>query len=148
MKVAKDGIRSIVKVGYDNRVHKTFRGTDKEERYANEIRVLEVLEARGCEYVPRLLDHDEESLTIVTTNAGSPAEGKISKEKAASLFRELEEEFGIVHDDPFPRNIVYNARMGRFFIIDFELAEVKPDPKQNCEEERPHRDLAWSGKTR
>ncbi len=36
MKIAKDGIRSIVKVGYDGRVHKTFRGTDREERFANE----------------------------------------------------------------------------------------------------------------
>jgi hypothetical protein len=30
MKIAKDGIRSIVKIGYDGRVHKTFRGTDRE----------------------------------------------------------------------------------------------------------------------
>ena len=48
MKIAKDGIRSIVKVGYDGRVYKTFRGTDKEERFANEVRVLKALEARGC----------------------------------------------------------------------------------------------------
>ena len=70
MKIAKDGIRSIVKVGYDGRVYKTFRGSDKDERFANEVRVLNVLEARGCDYVPRLLDNDPQTLTIVTTNDG------------------------------------------------------------------------------
>ncbi|MAB76561.1 MAG: hypothetical protein CMO47_08910 [Verrucomicrobiales bacterium] len=148
MKIAKDGIRSIVKVGYDGRVYKTFRGSDKDERFANEVRVLNVLEARGCDYVPRLLDNDPQTLTIVTTNAGSPAENSISKAKADALFRELAEEYGVVHNDPFPRNITYNQRMGRFCIIDFELAEVKADPKQLHEEEKAHRSLSWCGLTR
>ncbi len=47
MKIAKDGIRSIVKVGYDGRVHKTFRGTDRDIRFANEVKVLKALEERG-----------------------------------------------------------------------------------------------------
>lgn len=148
MKIAKDGIRSIVKVGYDGRVHKTFRGTDKEARFANEVRVLKALEARGCDYVPRLLDADPETLTMVTTNCGTPAENTISEAKAEALFEELEKEYGVMHDDPFPRNITYNSRMGRFCIIDFELAEVREDPKHRCEESEPHRVLAWSGMTR
>ncbi len=148
MRVAKDGIRSIVKVGYDGRVHKTFRGTDKEERFANEVRVLKVLEVRGCDYVPRLLDSDPETITIITTNCGAPAEETISEGKAAMLFKELAEDYGVVHDDPFPRNITYNSRMGRFCIIDFELAEVKDDPKNGSEEEEAHRAISWCGLTR
>lgn len=148
MKIAKDGIRSIVKVGYDGRVHKTFRGTDKEKRFENEVRVLNALEARGCDYVPRLLDQDPDSLTIVTTNCGSPAENSISDAKAEALFEELEKEYGVVHDDPFPRNITYSARLGRFCIIDFELAEVLDDPREECDETEPHRVLGWSGVTR
>ncbi|MDF2376639.1 MAG: protein phosphatase 2C domain-containing protein [Verrucomicrobiales bacterium] len=148
MKIAKDGIRSIVKVGYDGRVHKTFRGTGKEERFANEVRVLNALEARGCDYVPRLLNQDPETLTIVTTNCGAPAENSISEGRAAELFAELEADYGVVHDDPFPRNITYSARMGRFCIIDFELAEVKEDPQHQCDETEPHRVLTWAGLTR
>jgi len=148
MRIAKDGIRSIVKVGYDGRVHKTFRGTDREERFANEVRVLRVLEARGCDYVPRLLDHDPDTLTIITTNCGAPAEATVGEEKAAAIFAELEREFGVVHDDPFPRNITYSAQMGRFCIIDFELAEVREDPQQRHTEEEAHRNVAWSGLTR
>lgn len=148
MKIAKDGIRSIVKVGYDGRVHKTFRGTGKEERYENEIKVLRALEARGCEIVPRLLEADPDTLTIVTTNCGAPAESAISEERAAELFKSLEDDFGIVHDDPFARNITYHSRLGQFCVIDFELAKILADPKQRGEGDEAHRRLEWCGLTR
>lgn len=147
MKIAKDGIRSIVKIGYDGRVHKTFRGTDNDKRFQNEVRVLKSLEARGCDFVPRLLESDPETLTIITTNCGAPAEASISEGKAAELFEILEKEYGVVHDDPFPRNITYNARQGHFCIIDFELAQIKEDPKHRCDEEEAHRTLQWCGLT-
>ncbi len=148
MKIAKDGIRSIVKVGYDGRVHKTFRGTDKEDRFENEVKVLKALEARGCEIVPRLLDSDPETLTIVTTNCGAPALGSISEAKASELFKMLEDEYGVVHDDPFPRNITYNARMGQFCVIDFELAKILEDPKRRADGDEAHRGLQWCGLSR
>lgn len=148
MKIAKDGIRSIVKVGYDGRVHKTFRGTDRDERFANEVRVLKALEARSCDFVPRLLDSDPETLTIVTTNCGAPAEQSISEERAAELFARLQDEFGIVHDDPFPRNITYNSRLGQFCVIDFELAKILEDPQHRADADEAHRRLEWCGLTR
>lgn len=148
MRIAKDGIRSIVKVGYDGRVYKTFRGTGREERYANEVRVLKVLEARGCSFVPRLLDEDPEDLTIVTTNCGAPAEKTISEEKSKQLFQRLEDEYGVVHDDQFPRNITYNARVGQFCVIDFELSEIKDAPGECSKEEEAHRKLEWCGLTK
>lgn len=123
MRIAKDGLRSIVRIGYDGRVYKTFRGTGAEERFANEVRVLQVLEDRGCEFVPRLIESDAETLTLVTTNCGQPAVS-ISDGKAEGLFDELEQKFGVVHDDPYPRNITYHHDMGRFCVIDFELATV------------------------
>ncbi len=145
MKVAKDGIRSIVHIGYDGRVHKQFRGTDSDKRYANEVHVLKALEARGCDFVPRLLDQDDETLTLVTTNCGAPAEKVISKERAEELFQRLEDEFGVVHDDPFPRNITYNDKAGHFCVIDFELAEVKEDPQKRDGGDEAHRSLQWFG---
>lgn len=123
MKIAKDGIRSIVRVGFDGRVFKTFRGTDADKRFANEVRVLTVLEERGCDYVPRLLEHDPDTLTIVTTNCGQPVQS-ISEEKCQELFGDLKQRYGVVHDDPFDRNITYSQTLGRFCIIDFELAQV------------------------
>jgi serine/threonine protein phosphatase PrpC len=131
VRIAKDGLRSKVRIGYDGRVYKTFRGTGADERFANEVRVLKVLEDRGCEYVPRLIDSDPDTLTLVTTNCGQPAEDAISEAKAATLFEELKERYGVVHDDPFPRNITYHRDLGRFCIIDFELAEVLPHGEES-----------------
>lgn len=142
MKIAKDGIRSIVRVGYDGKVYKTFRGTDSDKRFENEIRVLKVLEARGCDYVPKLLDSDPDTLTIVTTNCGKPV-SKLSDEKTKSLFDELQREYGVIHDDPFDRNITYHERMGRFCIIDFELAQILDE-----EPESAGVVVSWAGETR
>lgn len=127
MRKLKDGIRSLVKIDFHGNVHKYFRGTDREDRFANEIRVLKALEERGCEYVPRYVDSDSDELHLVTTNCGSPAPN-ISKKKSDSLFQELEEVYGVRHDDPESRNITYDDKAGRFCIIDFELATLLEKP--------------------
>ncbi|MGI9241764.1 MAG: protein phosphatase 2C domain-containing protein [Verrucomicrobiales bacterium] len=145
MKIAKDGLRSKVRIGYDGRVYKTFRGTGADERFANEVHVLKVLEDRGCDYVPRLIDSDPDTLTLVTTNCGQPAEETISESKAAKLFAELKEGFGVVHDDPFPRNITYHRDLGRFCIIDFELAEVLERGEEEDREDSKGFSIDWFG---
>ena len=70
MQEVKDTQRALVRIGYDGRVHKTFRGPLARERFENEVRVLRHLEARGCEFVPRVLEADPENLYLVTTNCG------------------------------------------------------------------------------
>lgn len=146
MRIAKDGIRSIVRVGFDGRVFKTFRGTDAAKRFANEVRVLKVLEERGCDFVPRLLDSDEATLTITTTNCGKPV-ASLSQSKCEELFAELTEKFGVVHDDPFDRNVTYHANMGRFCIIDFELAEVLDWNESGSSDTEKDLVLSWFGMT-
>ena len=123
----KDGIRSSVKIDFYGHVHKRFRGTDADKRYAMEVRVLKELEVRGCDYVPRLLEEHPEELYFVSTNCGKPAD-QISKEKSDQLFAILERDFGVRHLDAEPRNITYSANLGCFCIIDFELAEILPRP--------------------
>ena len=43
MEQMKDTRRALVRIGYDGRVHKTFRGHQAAERFENEIRVLRYL---------------------------------------------------------------------------------------------------------
>lgn len=121
--VRKDTEFSRVYVGFDGRVQKTFRGLNARKRYETEVAVLKHLEQRGCEYVPRLLEEDADSLTIVTSNCGRRAD-TISDRKAGELFAELERDYGVRHEDAFPRNITYRAQDGRFCIIDFEFASL------------------------
>ena len=127
----KDGIRSQVRIDFHGHVHKRFRGTGADQRYATEVEVLKILKQRGCDYVPELLEEHPEELYFVSTNCGKPA-SQISKSKADSLFAALERDFGVRHLDAEPRNITYSDKLGRFCIIDFELAEILPDPKASA----------------
>ncbi|MEM0896181.1 MAG: protein phosphatase 2C domain-containing protein [Verrucomicrobiota bacterium] len=123
MKEVKDSIRSHVRIGFDGSVHKTFRGTDADKRFAREVEVLQYLEKLECDYVPRVLEHDPKTLYLVTTNCGQVAD-KVSERKQKELFGGLLDDYGVKHGDEFPRNITYDARRGHFCVIDFELAEI------------------------
>ncbi|MEQ2009783.1 MAG: serine/threonine protein phosphatase [Limisphaerales bacterium] len=120
----KDTLRATVNLTFDGRVIKVFHGPKAEERFANEVRLLRHLEARGCGFVPRLLEADPERLRIVTSNCGSRVE-HLDAARTRELFAELEQ-FGVRHDDPEMRNVTYRTADGRFCIIDFELAEILP----------------------
>ena len=122
MQEVKDSKQATVRIGYDGRVHKTFRGPLARRRFENELRVLQYLEKQNCPFVPRVLEHDASKLYMVTTNVGSIVD-KISQSKLEHLFQELEQ-FGVKHDDPYARNVTYNADMGRFCLIDFEFAAI------------------------
>lgn len=119
---AKNTARALVRIGYDGRVHKYFRGPQARERFENEVRVLQFLEQRGCSFVPRLLECEDEMLYLVTSNAGSRVE-HVSAEKCAKLFEKLEG-YGVRHEDAEVRNITYDERAGQFCIIDFEFASI------------------------
>jgi tRNA A-37 threonylcarbamoyl transferase component Bud32 len=125
----KDTARALVRIGYDSRVHKTFRGPKAEDRFANEVRVLRHLEAAGCGFVPRLLAVEAVNLKIITTNCGSRVE-HLGEERRKELFAELEP-FGVRHDDPDIRNVTYRSSDGRFCIIDFEFASLLGDKAAN-----------------
>jgi tRNA A-37 threonylcarbamoyl transferase component Bud32 len=120
----KDTLRATVRISFDGRVHKTFRGPKADERFANEVRVLRFLEERGCPFVPRLLEAHPEQLKIVTSNCGSRVE-HLDEKRCKELFAELET-YGVRHDDPEMRNVTYRASDGRFCIIDFEFSEILP----------------------
>jgi tRNA A-37 threonylcarbamoyl transferase component Bud32 len=133
MHEVKDTPRALVRIGYDGRVHKTFRGHRAQERFDNEVRVLRHLEQKGCDFVPRLLESDREQLKIVTTNCGTRVD-HLNEDRMRDIYNELSS-YGVRHEDPFLRNITYRIGDGRFCIIDFEFATLldsgdglMPDP--------------------
>jgi tRNA A-37 threonylcarbamoyl transferase component Bud32 len=130
MQQVKHTQRATVRLGYDGRVHKTFRGADAEQRFANEVRVLQHLEQRGCPFVPRLLEADPHSLKMVTTNCGQRVT-QLSEARMKELFAELES-YGVRHDDPYLRNVTYRPSDGRFCLIDFEFATILDEPADHA----------------
>ncbi len=93
----KDTLRATVHLSFDGRVSKVYHGPDAQRRFQNEVRVLRHLEARGCNFVPRLLEADAQKLRIITTNCGSRVE-HLDENRVKELFAELEP-FGVRHDD-------------------------------------------------
>ena len=126
MNQVKDTLRATVRLGYDGRVHKQFRGPKAEERFATEVKVLRYLEERGCPFVPRLLEADPANLKIVTTNCGSRVE-HLDEARCRELFAELLE-YGVRHDDVEMRNVTYRQSDGRFCLIDTSQQDAHPDP--------------------
>lgn len=151
MQEAKNTQRSLVRIGFDGRVHKLFRGPEAEKRFANEVRVLKYLERRRCPFVPRVLDANPETLELVTNNCGARVQ-HATEEKVQETFAELEK-YGVRHDDPFLRNITYRAQDGKFCVIDFEFAEIlDPDAAQQAADSVPDHShdptsIKWSGLT-
>jgi hypothetical protein len=118
----KDTLRATVHLSFDGRVFKTYHGPDAQERFEKEVCVLRYLEARGCGFVPRLLEADPTRLRIVTTQCGTRVE-HLDTERARELFAELEL-YGVRHDDADIRNVTYRQSDGRFCVVDFELATI------------------------
>jgi tRNA A-37 threonylcarbamoyl transferase component Bud32 len=123
----KDTLRATVNLSFDGRVFKNYHGSDAQKRFENEVRILRHLEARGCNFVPRLLEADEKKLRIITTNCGSRVD-HLDEPRMKELYAELEK-FGVRHDDAEMRNVTYRQSDGRFCLIDFEFATLLPDAK-------------------
>ncbi len=126
MEQVKDTLRATVRLSYDGRVYKTFRGPRAQERFDNEARVLRHLAQRGCDFVPRLLEADPATLRLVTTNCGRRVE-HLDADRAREIFESLYA-YGVRHDDAETRNITYNQRTGHFCVIDFEFARTFDGP--------------------
>jgi predicted Ser/Thr protein kinase len=126
MEEGKDTRRAWVRIGYDGRVSKIFRGHQARERFENEVKVLRYLEKKECPFVPRIVETDPSRLFLLTTNCGKRVE-HLGEEKKKSLFAELES-YGVRHDDAEMRNVTYRASDGRFCLIDFEFATILDDP--------------------
>ncbi len=122
MNQVKDTARATVRIGYDGRVYKQFRGPKAQERFANEVRVLRYLEEKKCPFVPRLLESDSDQLKIVTTSCGARVE-HLDSDRLIELFNELQA-YGVRHDDAELRNVTYRQTDGRFCLIDFEFSTI------------------------
>jgi hypothetical protein len=101
----KDTLRSTVQVSFDGRVLKTYHGPDAQTRFANEVRLLRHLEARGCGFVPKLLGSDPDKPQIITSNCGMRVQHL---------------------DEARTKELTYRQSDGRFCVIDFEFATILP----------------------
>lgn len=117
--------RARVVNAFDGRVIKCFNGPNAAKRFQNECRVLRHLNQLECPFVPRLLDANSSRLSITTEYAGQSVE-RLSEDRVQELFDRLLA-YGVRHDDPALRNILYHSKINELMLIDFELAEVSDE---------------------
>jgi tRNA A-37 threonylcarbamoyl transferase component Bud32 len=127
MRDAKDTPRSLVKIGFDGKVHKYFKGYLATERFQQEYRVLKHLENQDCNFVPKVIESYPEQLYLITTNCGAKVQ-YITKAKMHEIYASLLP-FGVRHEDPYLRNITLRQADGQFCIIDFEYATLLDQPE-------------------
>lgn len=135
MPEAKNTRSASVHIGYDGRVHKTYRDNRADERMRTEVAVLEHLGKQGCPFVPKLIEVDWEKRKIVTSNCGTRVQ-HLSDKKIKGLFAQLEK-YGVRHEDPFLRNITYRNTDGQFCLIDFEFATLLDHPEVSLKPDLP-----------
>ena len=87
MDKVKDTLRALVRIGYDGRVYKTFRGPNAQERFDNEVKVLRHLEIAGVPSCPGCSMPIRPSLRIITTNCGSRVDHLDEARRARTLCR-------------------------------------------------------------
>src|SRR4030081_1483966 len=71
MNEVKDKLRATVRIGYDGRVSKTYRGPKAAERFDTEVRVLRHLEAVNCPNVLVLPVQNQYKSRILATDFGT-----------------------------------------------------------------------------
>ena len=81
----KDSKQATVRIGYDGKVHKHYHGPKAKERFLNEVKMLKYLEERNCDFVPQVIDSDEEKLYLITSNCGEIVNA-MRPEKQKTLF--------------------------------------------------------------
>lgn len=139
MRNADPGIKSIVRIHHDGKVQKRFIGAKKQQRFESEVRALQLLEQRGCGFVPRLLEHCPSELSLTTTNCGKIT-STIPRKRAKSIFSKLQKDFGIIHKDPEPDYITYEPHRGKFCVINFENVKILDRPSLELAQS-----IEWAG---
>ena len=101
--------------------------------FLNELYVYLLAEKKKLSYIPKMVKYDIEkriivienigkSLDIVNEEEGTPFEEFLPKiKKIYTRFLKL----GLHHNDLRWKNIIYNEKLNRYYLIDFEFASPK-----------------------
>lgn len=101
-----------------------------EKAFKNELRIYKLAKAKRVNFIPKLLDYDEEKRILVIANVGISLD-KLAKQRKVqtktflpeikNLYEKFRKVFGMHHNDLRYKNIVYNPKQKRFYLIDFEF---------------------------
>ena len=115
-------------------VTKKFRKTKEgRKNFMNELYVYLLAKENKLRFIPKLISYNISSQTIVTENVGRsldyiPEEDWQGREKhlpgISKIYKGLEK-FGIYHNDLRYKNIVWNKKNNKYYLIDFDFVGFK-----------------------
>jgi tRNA A-37 threonylcarbamoyl transferase component Bud32 len=115
-------------------VTKRFRKTKSgRKNFMNELYVYLLAKEKKLKFIPKLVEYNIENQVIVTENVGKsldyiPEENWQEREKhlpgISKIYKGLEQ-FGLFHNDLRYKNIVWDKKKNKYFLIDFDFVSVK-----------------------
>ena len=115
-------------------VTKKFKKTKEgRKNFMNELYVYLLAKEKKLKFIPKLIEYNISSQTIVTENVGKsldfiPESDWIGREKhlpgISKIYKGLEK-YGLFHNDIRYKNIVWNKKTNKYYIIDFDFVSVK-----------------------
>lgn len=101
-----------------------------EKAFLNELKIYKLAKSKKVNFIPTLLRYNKETRTLVIANVGISLD-KLSKEQKVKpshylpeikkLYTKFKKIFKMHHNDLRYKNIVYNPKLKRFYLIDFEF---------------------------
>lgn len=115
-------------------VTKRFRKTKSgRKNFMNELYVYLLAKEKKLKFIPKLIEYNIGDQVIVTENVGKsldyiPEENWQEREKhlpgISKIYKGLEQ-FGLFHNDLRYKNIVWDKKKNKYFLIDFDFVSVK-----------------------
>ena len=115
-------------------VTKRFRKTKSgRKNFMNELYVYLLAKEKKLKFIPKLIEYNIENQVIVTENVGKslnyiPEENWREREKhlpgISKIYKGLEQ-FGLFHNDLRYKNLVWNKKKNKYYMIDFDFVSVK-----------------------
>lgn len=115
-------------------VTKRFKKTKSgRKNFMNELYVYLLAKEKKLKFIPKLIEYNIENQVIVTENVGKsldyiPEENWQEREKhlpgISKIYKGLEK-FGLYHNDIRYKNIVWDKKKNKYYLIDFDFVSVK-----------------------
>jgi len=124
---------AVVKISPKTITKKFKKKKDGKKHFMNELYVYLLAKQKNIKCIPKLLSYSIENQTIVTENVGRsldyiPEENWQEREKhlpGISKIYKVLEKYKLYHNDLRYKNIVWNKKKNKYYLIDFDFIAFK-----------------------
>ncbi len=127
MEQVKDTLRATVRISYDGKVYKTFRGPTPMSVSPPKFGCSAISKSDNVPSFRAFWRRIAAQLRIVTTNCGRRVEHLDDEPGEGAFCRTCH--MGSATTMPRCRNVTYRQSDGRFCLIDFEFATILPEAR-------------------